>query len=61
MRSTAYRSVAAIPLSLAIGASLLAQGVSISSKDLLDGPANPSRWLISRRSLSLNVELGTHT
>src|ERR1700682_2248282 len=49
MRSTAYRWVWAIPLSLATGASLVARDVSISSKDLLDGLANPSRWLSSRR------------
>ena len=60
MRSTAYRWVAAIPLSLAIGASLLAQDFSISSKDLLDGLANPP-GRCSRRSLSLNVELSTYT
>ena len=45
MRSTAYRWVGAIPFSLVLGASLVAQDTSISSKDLLDGLSNPSRWL----------------
>src|SRR5262245_46572645 len=45
MRKTALTLGAAVAAGAALSVTLLAQGQGITSKDILDGFANPARWL----------------